>query len=67
MSRALRVADMILPSLDTNLTADDLMDLVFALFGQEEPVSVDTMGLRTDGGSLDGLAVQCRNYLYGEE
>lgn len=68
LSQALRVADLMLPYLDTNLTTDDLLDLVFAVLGQENPVLVDTLGLKAESGGLDGdLAVQCRRFLYGEE
>lgn len=68
MKQVFSLADLLLPSVDTNLTTDDIMNLIFALFGQNQSVSFDTMGLKAEDGSLnDGLAAQSRKFLYGEE
>ena len=62
------LADLLLPSVDTNLTTDDILDLLFALFGQSQPVSFDAMGLSAEEGVLNAeLAAQSRIFLYGEE
>ena len=66
MKQVLGLVDLLLPSVDTNLTTDDIMDLVFALFGQSRPVSFDAMGLKAEQGALNAdLAAQSRECLYG--
>lgn len=66
--QVLSLADLLLPSVDTNLTTDNILDLVFALFGQDHAVPFDAMGLTAEQGSLDGgLMTKSRRFLYGEE
>lgn len=66
MKQVLSLADLLLPSVDTNLTTDDIVDLVFALFGQDHPVSFDAMGMTVADGTLNAdLAARSREFLYG--
>lgn len=68
VNQVLNLADLLLPSVDTNLTTDDIIDLIFALLGQEKPITFQEMGLAAQSGSLDaGLMAQSRQFLYGEE
>lgn len=68
IKQLMSLANMLLPSLDTNLTTDDVVDLIFSLFGQGQPVSFEAMGLTAENGSLDAdLKAQSRKFLYGEE
>lgn len=68
VNRVLGLADLLLPSVDTNLTTDDIIDLIFALLGQEKPISFQELGLTAQSGSLDeSLMAQSRRFLYGEE
>ena len=65
LSGALQLIDAVLPCLSTNLTTEDLVNLAFALFGQETPGSFAALGLKADGeGRLMGGAEQCRAFLY---
>ena len=68
LSDLLKTASDLLPMTDTSLTTDDLMDLVFALFGQETPGTFDTMGLQAASrGALDeALGEDCRRFLDGK-
>ncbi|MBQ6255892.1 MAG: hypothetical protein IJJ60_04815, partial [Clostridia bacterium] len=66
VKQVLGLADLLLPSVDTNLTTDDIVDLIFALFGQDHPISFDAMGMTAADGGLNGdLAAQGREFLYG--
>ena len=65
LGQALNLADMMLPRLDTNLLTDDVVDLAFALFGQETPGTMLTMGLDS-GRELTGGAEASRAFLYTE-
>lgn len=68
MKQMVSLADLLLPCVDTNLTTDDIVDLIFALFGQSRPVSFDAMGLSAKDGVLNAeLAAQSREFLYGGE
>ncbi len=68
IKQVLNVANLLLPSVDTNLTTDNIVDLIFALFGQGQPVSFEAMGLAAESGSLDAdLMAKSRKFLYGEE
>ncbi len=51
VSGALKLADSLLPALDTNITTDDLVNLTFALFGQETPGAFDAFSIKTFGAS----------------
>ena len=64
----LRLMDLLMPAIDTNMTTDDLIDLVFALFGQETPGKLTTRGLAAaDGDELgEEAAAFSRAFLYGE-
>ncbi len=68
VSQALRLADLMLPAVDTNLTTNELLDLVFAIFSQPQSASIEARGLAADGGGLDsGSMYQSKQFLYGEE
>ena len=64
----LKLMDMLMPAIDTNMTTDDLIDLAFALFGQETPGKMATRGLAVkDGEMLDEEAAEMsRAFLYGK-
>lgn len=62
MDGAMALAEMLLPALDTNLTTADLMDLMFALLGQEETPAIS---IRSLSAPLDEAArADCRAFLY---
>ncbi len=68
LSQAMRLLDILLHGVNTNLTMDNLLDLVFALFSQQQPASVEALGLTSESGFLDAeVMVQCKQFLYGEE
>ncbi|MBR3740181.1 MAG: LCP family protein [Clostridia bacterium] len=68
LSQAMRLIDILLHGVNTNLTMDNLLDLVFALFSQQQPASIEALGVAAESGSLDdGLKAQCKTFLYGEE
>ncbi len=68
VNQAMRLADLILPAVDTNLTTSELLDLIFAIFSQPQSAFIEARGLMADSGSLDGgMMLQSRNFLYGEE
>ena len=67
-SQALRLADLMLPAVDTNLTTSELLDLVFAIYNQPQSAFIEARGLMADSGILDyGMMVQSKTFLYGEE
>ena len=60
--------DLLLPAVDTNVTTDDLLELVFGLFSVTASASVEALGVTAESGSLDEtVKAQCRKFLYGEE
>ncbi len=68
VNQVLSLADLLLPSVDTNLTTDDIIDLILALLGQEKPITVQELGLTAQSGSLDAeLTAKSQQFLYGEE
>ena len=68
VNSALRLPDLLIPAMDTNLTTDDLINLVFAMFGQETSGNVKTGALTAENGAQLGEeeAKACRSFLYGE-
>ncbi len=68
IKQVMLLIDLLLPAVDTNLTTDDLLDLVFALFSIRQSDSIEALGLTSESGSLDaGVAAKSRRFLYGEE
>ena len=68
LNQAMKLIDILLHGVNTNMTTDNLVDLVFALFSQQRPASIETMGLTAESGSLDAAVMaQCKRFLYGEE
>ena len=68
LSQAVRLIDTLVNGVQTNLTTDNLLDLAFALFAQQQPASIEAMGLTAESGSLDAAVMaQCKRFLYGEE
>lgn len=68
VGQMLRLADALLPGMDTNLTTDDILDLAFALFGQAEPPAFEVGELKAESGVLEeALSAPCRRFLYGED
>ena len=66
LNHALHLIDLLLPAMDTNLTTDDLVNLAFALFGQETPGRLESRGLMPgEVGKLDDRAA-AREFLYAE-
>ncbi|MBR1584511.1 MAG: LCP family protein [Clostridia bacterium] len=64
---AFSLAESVLPSIDTNLTTGDLVDLVFALAGSEQPGGFSAMALPAEGDQWPpDAAAWCRGVLYGE-
>lgn len=67
--RLLALVDLLLPAIDTNLSANDLMALVFAFCGPEAQGAVAS--LRLDASPEGGLSAKdvkaCRDFLAGGE
>ena len=66
VTQVLSMVDMLLPVTDTNLTTDDVIDLVFALFGQESPVEFKAQGLKPNEENVLDRTVEVRalDFLY---
>ncbi len=68
MKQILLLWDLLLPAVDTNVTTEDVLDLVFAMFGGRQSASIEALGLTAENGSLDaGMIAQGKRFLYGEE
>ena len=62
---AFALVEALLPILDTNLTTENLMDLLFALLGQEETPAFSARGLEMDGAAeLSAGTEACHTFLY---
>ncbi len=68
MKQILLLWDLLLPAVDTNVTTEDMLDLVLAMFGMQRSASIEALGLQAENGELDAaLIAQGRRFLYGEE
>ena len=64
----LGLLDLLLPRIDTNMTTDDLLDCVFALFGQETPgtMTMESLAPGEDGSWPRDAEQRCGAFLYAE-
>ena len=68
VSQMLRLWDLLLPALNTNVTTEDLLNLVFGLIETQQTASIVSRGLKAENGTLDAaLSALSRKFLYGEE
>lgn len=69
VKEALNLVDVILLSSDTNLTVDDVIDLVFALFGQETPgeIRLENLPMDEDGTLGPAAREKAFDFMYGVE
>lgn len=63
LDAAFAQAEKLLPAIDTNLTTSDVVDLLFALLGGEEPPAVTALSL--DAKDAEDAAGWMRRTLYG--
>ena len=64
----LSLAGGLLPMLQTDLTTEDLLDLLFAVLTRDEPGGLETAALPEGENGVDGqTAAWCRAFLYGGE
>ena len=67
-NQAFALVDAVMSASDTNLTTDDVIDLVFAVLGQEQKSAFETKALLLENGVFDDAArQQAQDFLYGRE
>ena len=69
LNGALTLLDLALPYIDTDMTMDELLNLAFALFAQEELPAFSAQRAHAAGPdeALTGAAEESAAFLYGEE